>query len=121
MTSRLIEKPTQIQAAGNPPKQILEYIGRVNTGTSEVSIAKMISPPGWEEPAQTPQFCEYTVVLKGSLHVRLKEREFIVNAGQAVIVQAGEWVRYSTPRGAEYIATCIPAFSPETVNRDDES
>ena len=118
MRTKLIESPTRIQAAGDPPKQIEEFIGRVNTGTSEVSVARMTSPAGWEEPGQTPQFNEYTVVLKGSLHVRLRDREMVVNAGQAVFVSAGEWVQYHTPEGAEYIATCVPAFSPETVHRD---
>ena len=118
MTTRLVGKPTVIKAAGNPPKEIQEFIGRVNTGTSEVSIAKMISPAGWEEPGQTPQFNEYTLVLKGSLHVRLKDSIIVVKAGQAFMAQAGEWVQYETPEGAEYIATCIPAFSPQTVHRD---
>jgi quercetin dioxygenase-like cupin family protein len=118
MTTKLIESPTRIQAAGNPPKQIEEFIGRVNTGTSEVSIARMVSPAGWEEPGQTPHFNEYTVVLKGALYVRLEDREIVVKAGQAVMVEAGDWVQYRTPEGAEYIATCVPAFSPETVDRD---
>jgi len=107
-----------IKADGNPPKEIQEFFGRVNTGTTEVSIARMISPAGWTEPGQTPQFNEYTVVLKGSLHVNLRDRRVIVNAGQAILIQAGEWVQYHTPEGAEYIATCVPAFSPQTVNRD---
>jgi len=121
MTTKLIETPTVIKAAGNPPKEIREYIGRVNTGTTEVSIAKMISPAGWSEPGQTPRFNEYSLVLKGSLHVTLKDRKIVVPAGQAIMVQAGEWVQYHTPEGAEYIATCIPAFSPKTVNRDAAS
>ena len=120
MTTRLIEKPTAIHAAGHPPKEIQEFIGRVNTGTTEVSIAKMISPAGWTEPGQTPQFNEYTVVLKGSLHLRLKHRTVVVNAGQAVMVQAGEWVQYHTPEGAEYMATCVPAFSPQAARRDGD-
>ncbi len=115
-----IQKPGIIQAAGEPPKSIEEFIGRVNTGTTAVSIARMKSPPGWSEPGQTPKFDEYTVVLRGTLHVRLKNREFDVEAGQAAIVKAGEWVQYSSPsrEGAEYIAVCIPAFSPETVHRE---
>jgi mannose-6-phosphate isomerase-like protein (cupin superfamily) len=116
--ARLIEKPAVVTAEGTPPKEIREFIGLANTGTTEVSIAKMISPAGWSEPGQTPEFNEYTMVLKGSLHVKLKDRELIVKAGQAVMVDAGERVRYSTPEGAEYIAVCVPAFSPETVHRD---
>ncbi len=115
-----IMKPTVIRAAGNPPKQIEEFIGRVNSGTSEVSIARMTSPKGWSEPGQTPAFNEYTIVLKGMLRVRLREKELDIPAGQAVMIEAGEWVQYSTPYagGAEYIAVCVPAFSPETVKRD---
>ena len=116
--ARLIEKPTVITAQGSPPKEIREFVGLANTGTVEVSIAKMISPAGWSEPWQTPEFNEYTVVLKGTLLVELNDRELVVNAGQAVMVEAGERVRYSTPEGAEYIAVCVPAFSPETVHRD---
>jgi mannose-6-phosphate isomerase-like protein (cupin superfamily) len=116
--AKLIERPTVIEAVGAPPKKIQEFVGRVNTKTAETSIAKMTSPPGWKEPAQRPEFNEYTVVLKGALHVILKDREVIVRAGQAVIVEAGERVQYSTPEGAEYIAVCIPAFSPETVHRE---
>lgn len=118
MTTKLIRRPTVIKAAGNPPKEIKEFIGRVNSGTTDVSIAKMISPRGWSEPGQTPEFNEYSVVLKGALHVRLKKRTIVVKSGQGVIVQGGDWVQYSTPEGAEYIAVCIPAFSPETVHRD---
>ena len=116
----LIQKPTTIQAAGQPPKLIEEFIGRVNSNTEAVSIAQMKSPGDWSEPGQTPEFDEYTVVLRGSLHVRLKDQEFDVEAGQAIIVQAGEWVQYSTPspEGAEYIAVCLPAFSPGLVHRD---
>ncbi|HEX9135774.1 MAG TPA: cupin domain-containing protein [Nitrospirota bacterium] len=115
-----IQKPTLIQAAGNPPKQIEEFIGRVNSRTSEVSIARMTSPAGWSEPGQTPEFNEYTVVLKGTLRVKLQEKVLDVPAGQAIVVEAGEWVQYSTPYagGAEYIAVCVSAFSPETVHRD---
>ena len=114
-----IRKPTLIEAAGRPPKSIEEFIGQVNSGTAAVSIARMKSPAGWSEPGQTPEFDEYTVVLRGSLHVELKDTEFDVGAGQAIIVQAGGWVRYSSPspEGAEYIAVCIPAFSPDTVHR----
>jgi mannose-6-phosphate isomerase-like protein (cupin superfamily) len=115
----IIEVPAVIEAAGTPPKRIEEYIGRVNSRTEAVSIAKMKSPSGWSEPGQTPEFDEYTVVLKGTLHVRLKEGEFDIAAGQAIIVHAGEWVQYSSPspQGAEYIAVCLPAFSPDTVHR----
>ena len=116
-----IPKPTTIQAAGQPPKSIEEFVGRVNSNTTAVSIARMKSPPGWSEPGQTPAFDEYTVVLRGSLHVKTKDATFDVSAGQAVIVKAGEWVQYSSPspEGAEYIAVCIPAFSPETVHREE--
>jgi mannose-6-phosphate isomerase-like protein (cupin superfamily) len=117
---RLIENPTIITAAGNKPKKIEEFIGRVNSQTQSVSVARMKSPQGWVEPGQTPAFDEYTVVLKGSLRVTHKAGSFDVNAGQAVIAAAGEWVQYSTPGadGAEYIAACVPAFSPDTVRRD---
>jgi mannose-6-phosphate isomerase-like protein (cupin superfamily) len=119
---QLILAPKIIQAAGNKPKRIEEYIGRVNSGTAALSLARMISPSGWVEPGQTPEFDEYTVVLKGELHVKTKSSEnpLIVRAGQAVIAPAGEWVQYSTPTadGAEYIAVCLPAFTPETVHRD---
>lgn len=118
--ARLIDQPKLIQAAGNKPKRIEEYIGRVNTGTAALSIARMVSPEGWVEPGQTPAFEEYTLVLKGSLRVETRDGVFDVRAGQAVTVFAGEWVRYSTPAagGAEYVAVCLPAFSPETVHRD---
>lgn len=117
----LIEKPTVIPAAGEPPKLIEEFIGRVNSGTASVSIARMKSPSGWYEPWQTPEFDEYTIVLRGSLHVRLADREFDVAEGQAVIVNSGERVQYGSPspEGAEYIAVCLPAFSPDTVRRDE--
>jgi mannose-6-phosphate isomerase-like protein (cupin superfamily) len=116
-----IEVPTIIEAAGNKPKIIEEYIGRVNTKTSSVSIAKMKSPVGWVEPGQTPEFDEYTVVLKGMLRVTSKENVFDVNAGQAIITNKGEWIQYSTPGedGAEYIAVCLPAFTPGSVHRDE--
>ena len=115
-----IQKPTLIEAAGQPSKSIEEFIGRVNSRTSAVSIARMKSPSSWAEPGQTPEFDEYTVVFRGSLHVKLKDAEFDVPAGQAIIIKAGQWVQYSSPspEGAEYIAVCIPAFSPETVHRD---
>jgi mannose-6-phosphate isomerase-like protein (cupin superfamily) len=117
-----IEKAVIIEAAGNKPKRIEEFIGRVNSSTTEVSIARMVSPEGWLEPGQTPEFTEYTIVLKGVLLVKLRDREIEVHAGQAVIVEAGEWVRYGSPAegGAEYIAVCLPAFSPGTVHRDQE-
>jgi mannose-6-phosphate isomerase-like protein (cupin superfamily) len=116
---KLIESPTVIEAAGNKPKLIEEFVGRVNSGTEDVSITRMTSPSGWVEPAQTPEFDEYTVVLRGSLRVTSADGSIDVAAGQAVVVNAGEWVQYSTPgpEGAEYIAVCRPAFSPDTVNR----
>jgi ethanolamine utilization protein EutQ len=118
----LISQPTRIQAAGNKPKLIDEYIGRVNSKTSAASIAHMRSPQGWVEPGQRPEFDEFTIVLKGTLRVEDAEGSLDVGAGQAVIARAGEWVRYSTPSegGAEYIAVCLPAFSMETVHRDRE-
>jgi mannose-6-phosphate isomerase-like protein (cupin superfamily) len=117
-----ITKPSIIQAAGNKIKIIEEFVGRVNTGTEEVSIARMRSPSGWIEPGQTPEFDEYTVVLRGMLRAETKGGAIDVRPGQAVIVRRGEWVRYSTPEpeGAEYIAVCFPAFSPETVHRETE-
>jgi ethanolamine utilization protein EutQ len=117
----LIVKPTRIQAAGNKPKLIDEYIGRVNSQTSATSIAHMRSPAGWIEPGQAPDFDEFTIVLKGTLRVEHKNGSIDVHARQAVIAHAGEWVRYSTPHedGAEYIAVCLPAFSMETVHRDE--
>ena len=116
----LIPQPTRVTAAGNKPKLIDEYIGRVNSQTSAVSVAHMRSPQGWEEPGQTPEFDEFTVVLKGTLRVRHKTGEIDVKAGQAVIANRGEWIQYSTPAegGAEYIAVCVPAFSLQTVHRD---
>jgi len=116
----LIQKPTVIEAAGNKPKRIEEYVGRVNSKTADVSVARMKSPSGWVEPGQTPDFDEYTVVLKGSLRVTSKQGVIDVAAGQAVITHKGEWVQYSTPgpEGAEYVAICLPAFSPGTVHRD---
>jgi len=116
----LIPAPTRIAPAGNQPKLIDEYIGRVNSQTSEVSIAHMHSPGGWEEPGQTPEFDEFTVVLRGVLRVEHTGGALEVHQGQAVIAHHGEWVRYSTPapEGAEYVAVCLPAFSPGTVRRD---
>jgi mannose-6-phosphate isomerase-like protein (cupin superfamily) len=117
---RLVRKPTVIAAAGTKPKVIREFVGRVNTGTAAVSVAHMESPEGWEEPGQRPEFDEYTVVLRGTLRVRHRRGHLDVRAGQAVMARAGEWVRYSSPRrgGAEYVAVCLPAFSPRTVHRD---
>jgi len=114
----LIERPTIIEAAGNKPKRIEEFVGRVNSSESAVSIAKMTSPPGWVEPGQTPEFTEYTLVLSGALRFEHKGGVMEVRAGQAVMTKPGEWVRYSTPQGAEYVAVCLPAFSPHTVQRD---
>ena len=116
----LIKQPTQIKAAGNKTKTIREYIGRANSKTQEVSVAYMKSPSRWMEPGQTPDFNEYTLVLKGELRVKTRDQIFKVKVGQAIITEIGEWVQYSTPAkgGAEYIAICLPAFSPETVHRD---
>ena len=116
-----ITGPTIIEAAGNKPKIIEEFIGRVNSGTEGVSVARMTSPGGWIEPGQTPEFDEYTLVLHGELHVTSKTRTLAIQAGQAVIVPGGEWVQYSTPgaEGAQYIAVCLPAFAPDTVHRDE--
>lgn len=116
----LVEKPTVIEAAGNLPKEIREYVGRVNTKTSSVSIARMSSPPGWVEPGQTPEFDEFTLVLKGTLRVAHRGGALDVHAGQAVIAHRGEWVQYSSPgaEGAEYVAVCVPAFCGEWVHRD---
>ena len=117
---RLIDSPKRIEAAGNKPKLIDEYVGRVNSGHAALSIAHMRSPGGWVEPGQRPEFDEYTVVLRGLLRVEHEKGSLEVRAGQAVIASAGEWVRYSTPEadGAEYVAVCLPAFSPDTVRRD---
>jgi len=115
-----IQQPKEIKAAGNIPKVIREYIGLVNSKTKDLSVAHMISPQGWVEPGQTPEFDEYTVVLKGTLLVNTKDKRFEINQGQAFIAHKGEWVKYSSPQkgGAEYIAVCLPAFSPDTVHRD---
>lgn len=117
----LIGQPTRVTAAGNLPKLIDEFVGRVNTRTDGVSVARMKSPGGWQEPGQTPQFDEFTVVTKGMLQVEFKGGTLQVEAGQGVIAPKGEWVRYSTPgnEGAEYFAICVPAFSMETVHRDE--
>ena len=117
-----VRKPSIVKAAGNKPKIIEEYFGRVNSATDAVSVARMQSPGGWVEPGQTPEFDEYTVVLRGTLRVTTKDGALDVRAGEAVQLTAGEWVQYSTPdeAGAEYIAVCLPAFSIESVNRDSE-
>ena len=118
---QLIEAPRVITAAGTPPKLISEYVGRLNTGASALSIAHMISPRGWQEPGQTPEFDEYTIVLRGTLRVETRTLSMEVRAGEAMLAPKGEWVQYSTPGegGAEYVAVCLPAFSPETVHRDE--
>jgi mannose-6-phosphate isomerase-like protein (cupin superfamily) len=115
-----IASPTRVEAAGNKPKLIDEYIGRVNSATQGVSLAHMRSPGGWQEPGQTPEFDEFTLVLRGMLRVEHRDGAMEVSAGQAIIAHRGEWIRYSTPGedGAEYIAVCLPAFSPDTVHRD---
>ena len=117
----LISSPSHVEAAGTKPKVIEEFIGRKNSHTDEVSIARMRSPTGWEEPGQTPEFDEYTVVLGGTLRVETRDETFDVKAGQAVIAPRGSWVRYSTPfeGGADYVAVCVPAFSVEKVWRDE--
>ncbi len=115
-----IQKPTVVQAAGNQPKRIEEFVGLVNSQTTQVSIARMQSPSGWIEPGQTPEFDEYTLVLRGMLRVETKTGVHEIHAGEGIIVTGGEWIRYSSPghEGAEYIAVCLPAFSPQTVHRD---
>lgn len=117
----IISNPTIIEAAGNKPKIIEEFIGRVNTKHENVSIAKMTSPDGWVEPGQTPEFDEFTLVIKGTLRVATRTETFDVKAGEAIIAHKGEWVQYSSPEpeGAEYVAVCLPAFSPDTVKRDE--
>ena len=116
----LIQTASRVTAAGTPPKLIEEYVGRVNTGEGRVSVARMTSPEGWVEPGQRPEFDEWTVVLDGALRVEHEQGELTVRAGQAVVVRAGEWVRYSSPEpaGASYVAVCLPAFAPDTVHRD---
>lgn len=113
-----ITAPTRIEAAGNIPKVIEEFVGRVNSGTGGMSVARMTSPSGWQEPGQTPEFDEITFVLDGVVHVEHRGGAIEVKAGEAVIAPAGEWVRYSTPGGAQYLAVCVPAFAPDTVHRD---
>ena len=115
---RLIAQPTVIAAAGNKPKRIEEYAGRVNSAHASVSVAKMTSPSGWVEPGQRPEFDEFTLVLKGKMRMEHEGGILEASAGQAIIARKGEWVRYSTPEGCEYVAICIPAFSPDTVHRD---
>ncbi len=117
---RLIATPTVLHAAGTPPKRIEEYVGHLNTGTGAVSLARMVSPGGWTEPGQTPEFDEFTLVLRGTLRVTSRDGVLDVLAGQCVHVARGEWVRYGTPlpEGAEYIAVCLPAFAPDSVHRD---
>lgn len=119
---QVIQQPTRTRAAGNKPKLIDEFIGRVNSQTSDISVARMQSPSGWQEPGQTPEFDEYTVVLRGMLRVKTQEGVHDIHTGQALLTCRGEWIRYSTPgpEGAEYIAVCLPAFSPGTVHRDSE-
>ncbi len=117
---RIVKQPSVIEAAGTPPKHIEEFFGRVSSQTDQVSIARMVSPSGWKEPGQVARFTEYTVVLKGVLRVETRDSVFDVQAGQGISIPSGQWVRYSTPapQGAEYMAVCLPAFSPETVSRD---
>jgi acyl-CoA synthetase (AMP-forming)/AMP-acid ligase II len=121
--SQFIKSPSIIKAAGNKEKIIKEFFGHVNSKTTEVSIAQMKSPEGWAEPGQSPKFNEYTVVLKGKLRITTKNEEFIISEGQGIMTSKDEWVRYSTPYkgGAEYIAVCLPAFSPDIVHRDDSN
>jgi len=118
---QIIESPTIIESAGNKPKRIEEFVGLVNSGHSDVSVARMVSPQGWVEPGQRPDFMEITLVLQGTLHLEYEDGECDAVAGQSVITNPGEWMRYSTPHvgGAEYVAICLPAFSPETVHRDE--
>ncbi len=114
-----IKEPSVVEAAGNLPKRIEEFVGRVNNDTSGVSVALMTSPAGWVEPGQRPGFTEVTLVLGGTVHVETEDETFEVAAGEAIILQPGEWVRYSTPAGARYVAVCVPAFSPDSVHRDE--
>ena len=116
----LIDSPVRVEAAGEPPKLIDEFAGRASNSEERLSVARMRSPAGWSEPGQQPDFDEYTVVLAGSLRVESRDGVLEVPAGQGVLVRAGEWVRYSTPEGAEYVAVCLPAFSPDTVHRDED-
>lgn len=118
--AKLIDDPVRVEAAGRPPKLIDEFAGQASNGEERVSVARMRSPAGWSEPGQRPEFDEYTVVLAGALQVETEDGTLQVSAGKGVLTRAGEWVRYSTPDGAEYLAVCLPAFSPETVHRDGE-
>lgn len=117
----VIKKPKVVKAAGNKPKTIEEFIGKVNSQTQDLSIARMKSPSGWEEPGQTPEFDEYSLVLKGVLRIKTQNETLDIKAGEAVIAPRGQWIQYGTPgpEGAEYIAVCVPAFSPDTVHRDE--
>ena len=119
---QVIPQPVSIEAPGMPPKTILEYFGRVSSGDDSLSLARMISPPGWSEPGQCPEFDEFTLVLRGVLQVESEQEVITVSAGEAVVTRRGEWIRYSTPGpdGAEYLAVCLPAFSLETVHRDEQ-
>jgi ethanolamine utilization protein EutQ (cupin superfamily) len=115
-----VTDPARVEAAGNVPKVIEEFVGRVNTGSDAMSVARMTSPAGWQEPGQTPEFEEVTFVLDGWLRVEHRDGSLDVRAGEVVVAHAGEWVRYSTPDGAQYVAICLPAFSPGSVHRDDD-
>lgn len=115
-----IRQPTRVPAEGTKPKQIDEYVGRVNSGTESVSVARMDSPAGWVEPGQTPEFDEFTLVLDGELEVESRDGRLTVSAGEAVITHAGEWVRFGTPNGARYVAVCVPAFAPDLAHRDTD-
>ena len=117
--AELIESPVRVEAAGEPPKLIEEFVGRASNGEERASVARMRSPAGWREPGQRPEFDEYTVVLSGQMVVEHEGGSLTVNSGQGVLTRAGEWIRYSTPEGAEYVAVCLPAFAPDTVHRDE--
>ncbi len=119
MAVRLVQSPTVVEAAGTPPKRIEEMIGRVNTDTGDVSVAVMTSPAGWQEPGQTPEFDEYTLVLSGEVVVSSRDGDLTAHQGECVIAPKGEWVRYATPNGAHYVSVCLPAFTPDTVHRDE--
>jgi ethanolamine utilization protein EutQ (cupin superfamily) len=119
MAPTVITSPSRVEAAGDPPKEILEFVGLVNSRTPTVSVARMRSPAGWVEPGQTPAFDEYSIVLDGVLRIEHERGTIEAGSGQAVVASAGEWVRYSTPSGADYLSVCLPAFAPDLVNRDD--